>query len=366
MSLKKDKFNSLDKKYMRFAINLASNNNGLTGTNPSVGCVVVKNKEIISYGSTKINGRPHAEIIALRKNKKKIFGSLLYVTLEPCSHFGKTPPCTKSIIKSKVKKVNYSIEDLDYRTFNKSKKILKSNKIITKSGLLKNETKVIYKKYNYIKKNNYPYITGKLACSSNFYILKNNSLITNVHSRSVSHLLRYRNHGILTSYKTINSDNPKLNCRISGLEKFSPKRIILDKNLKIKMNTYIMMSSKKIKTLIFHNSKNKKKIKKIKNKGIKLIYLDVKNNGDFNLKEVIKIIYNNGIHNLLVEFGKDLTQKMISEKLFNEFYLFRSGKNLYNKEKINVSNINKQLIKNFKTFKYVNTYLDKDKLIHYY
>jgi len=146
MSLKKDKFNSLDKKYMRFAINLASNNNGLTGTNPSVGCVVVKNKEIISYGSTKINGRPHAEIIALRKNKKKIFGSLLYVTLEPCSHFGKTPPCTKSIIKSKVKKVNYSIEDLDYRTFNKSKKILKSNKIITKSGLLKNETKVIYKK----------------------------------------------------------------------------------------------------------------------------------------------------------------------------------------------------------------------------
>ena len=105
MSLKKDSYSNFDKKIMRFAIDLANTNKGLTSTNPSVGCVVVKNKKIISYAATKIGGRPHAEAIALNKNKNKNFGSSLYLTLEPCTHYGKTPPCTNSIIKSKIKKV---------------------------------------------------------------------------------------------------------------------------------------------------------------------------------------------------------------------------------------------------------------------
>ena len=85
MSLKKDRFNSFDKNYMRFAINLAINQNGLTGTNPSVGCVIVKNKKIISYGATSLNGRPHAETVALKKCKNNTSKSTIYVTLEPCS-----------------------------------------------------------------------------------------------------------------------------------------------------------------------------------------------------------------------------------------------------------------------------------------
>ena len=111
MSLKKDRFNSFDKKNMRFAINLAKDRNGLTGTNPSVGCVIVKNKNIISYSATNYNGRPHAETIALNKSKNKNSNSTIYLTLEPCSHYGKTPPCTKAIINSKVRNVYYSIED---------------------------------------------------------------------------------------------------------------------------------------------------------------------------------------------------------------------------------------------------------------
>ena len=123
MSLKKDSFSSFDKKNMRFAINLAKNQNGLTGTNPSVGCVIVKNKKIISYGVTNLNGRPHAETIALNKCRGNSTNCSIYVTMEPCSHYGKTPPCTNAIIKSKAKKVYYSIEDSDLRSFNNSKKI---------------------------------------------------------------------------------------------------------------------------------------------------------------------------------------------------------------------------------------------------
>ena len=366
MSLKKDRFNSFDKKYMRFAINLAKNQNGLTGINPSVGCVIVKNKKIISYGATNFNGRPHAETIALNKNKNNNSGSSIYLTLEPCSHYGKTPPCTKAIIKSKVKKVFYSIEDIDLKCFRKSKKILKSKNIYTKSGLLINNVKKLYKNYNYIKKNKMPYVIGKLACSSNLFILKNNKLITNEHSRKVGHLLRYKNQGILTSYKTINTDNPKLNCRINGLEKFSPIKFIIDKDLKINMTSYIVNNSHKNNTVIFHSSKNIKKINNLKYNKIKLIYLDINKNGHIDLKQIFCKIYDMRIHNLLVECGNTLTSKILQEKLFNEFYLFKSNKKINNKDAINVKNINKTLNKTFKSKKKINTYLDKDSLIHYY
>ena len=366
MSLKKDKFNSFDKNNMRFAINLAVNQNGLTGTNPSVGCVIVKNKKIISYGVTNLDGRPHAETIALKKCKNNSSKSTIYVTLEPCSHYGKTPPCTNTIIKSKVKKVYYSIEDSDLRSFNNSKKILSSKKISTKSGLMKKETKKLYKKYNYVRKNKMPYIIGKLACSSNFYILKKNKPITNEHSRKVSHLLRYQNQGILTSYKTINSDNPKLNCRINGLEKFSPTRLIIDKDLKTNMNSYIIRSSIKYNTIIFYNSSNKKKINYLKQKKIKLIFSDLNKYGVMDLKFIFKKIYENGIHNILVECGSELTRSILKKKLFNEFYLFKSNNKIINKDRFDVKIINTNLKKIFKNKENINTYLDKDSLIHYY
>ena len=111
---------------MDLALCLASQRIGLTGDNPSVGCVIVKNNEIISTGQTGLGGRPHAEISAIKNaDKKKIIGSTMYVTLEPCNHYGKTPPCTKFIIKSKKKKIYFGVEDPDKRTFGKSTSILK-------------------------------------------------------------------------------------------------------------------------------------------------------------------------------------------------------------------------------------------------
>jgi len=366
MSSKKDKFSSEDKKFMKLALNLASNNKSLTGTNPSVGCVLVKDKRIISYGVTGINGRPHAETVAINKNFKNVAGSTAYITLEPCSHYGQTPPCTNALIKSKIKKVFYSIDDVDVRTFQKSKKILNKKKILTRSGLLKKETSFLYKNYNFIKKNKFPYLIGKLAVSSNFFILKNNSHITNEHSRKVSHLLRYLNQGILTSYKTINTDNPRLSCRISGLEMYSPKIIIIDKNLKINSKSFVLNNINKSPTFIFHNSKDSKKIFNLKKKGIKLIYVDIEKNGYFNLKKIFKKLYLIGIHQIIVESGKNLTLEILSQNLFNEFYLFRANKHLKSKNKINIKAVLKKLSSSFKNKRQVNTFLDKDNLIHYY
>ncbi len=109
MSTKKDKFSKKDKEYMQLAINLASVRKGLTGDNPSVGCLIVKNDKIISIGQTGYDGRPHAEYNAINNSVEKIKGSKMYVTLEPCNHYGKTPPCTKSIIKSGISEIVYAM-----------------------------------------------------------------------------------------------------------------------------------------------------------------------------------------------------------------------------------------------------------------
>ena len=121
-------------------------------------------------------------------------GSTVYLSLEPCSHYGKTPPCTKALIKSGVKRVIFSIKDSDDRSHNKAKQILRSKNILTKSGLLYKEAKKFYKSYNYAKLKKFPYIIGKIACSSDYYIARNNSPITNEYSKKIGHLLRYKNH----------------------------------------------------------------------------------------------------------------------------------------------------------------------------
>ena len=360
MSSKKDKL------YMGLALNLASERYGLTGPNPSVGCVIVKNEQIISVGQTGLNGRPHAEFNAIKNCKKKLEGSTIYVSLEPCSHSGKTPPCTNLIIKNKIKKVFFAINDKDKRSFNKAKKILNSKKISVKRFLLKNEARNFYKSYFFSMTKNRPYVTGKIAKSKDDYIFFRNRKITNKYSLITSHLLRYTNQGILISANTLNSDNPKLTCRIKGLENFSPKIFILDKNLICKNNLHIIETAKKIKTYIFYNKKDKKKIKLLKKAGIFLIHLDLNKNNHFDLSTVLKKINTVGIKHLLVEGGKKLTMNFLKSNFFNEFYLFKSNKILGIRGKVKITNIVRKLPLKFKFHKKINTFIDKDELIHYY
>ena len=322
---------------MKFALNLASDRLGLTGENPSVGCVIVKNDEIISTGQTSLNGRPHAEYNAIKNCKKNLNGSKMYISLEPCTHYGKTPPCTNIIVKSKIKEVLFSIEDTDTRTKFKSINILKKKKIKVKYGLLKNEAKKIYKSYIYNKSAKLPFVTGKLAISKDKFIYsKKRKKITSKYSDNITHLLRYKNDSILITSKTLNIDNPRLDCRIDGLSQYSPKRIILDRNLSIKKKSYIFQTSNKKNTIIFYKEGHLKKINLLKKKGVKLIKLQTDNNNFFNLKSVLNKIYSMGCRNLLVEGGKTLTNNFLKHKFFNQFYLFHSLKKLGNRAKLNV------------------------------
>ncbi len=361
MSTKKDKFTKKDSFFMTLAFNLARDRSGLTGKNPPVGCVIVKNDEIISIGQTGLMGRPHAEFNAIKSTKKKLKNSTIYLSLEPCMHYGKTPPCSKLIIKSKIKKVIFSIIDIDKRTRAKSIKFFKSKKIIVKNGLLKKEANKIYKPYMFNKSKNLPFVTGKLAVSKDNFIYSRKKLrITNKYSDKITHLLRYKNDSILISGKTLNSDNPRLNCRIEGLSNFSPKRIILDRRLSIKKNSHIYSSTINKNTVIFYNNAKKKKINLLKKRGIKLIKFPVNDDNLFDLKLVLKKIFSIGCRNLLVEGGKNLTDSFIKNKLFNEFYLFKSPNKLGSMGKLNVSSLLHQLTFNYKSKSNINSFTGND------
>ena len=367
MSSKKDNLYQQDKYFMNLAINLANNRKGFTGLNPSVGCVIVKNNKIISYGQTGFNGRPHAEYEAIKKCKKKdLKNSSIYISMEPCTHYGKTPPCTNLIIKSKIKKVLYSINDVDKRTKNKAHSLLKSKGIVVSKGILKYKTKNIYKNYFNHKKYKKPFIAAKIACSNDFYTSSQKKKITNKYSRNVSHLLRYQFDSILISSKTANTDNSKLSCRINGLENFSPHRLILDKNLKIKNNSPIINDINKNNTIIFHSSKNKKKIKLLKSKKIKLIYTNLDIHNNINLNAVFSKAYNNGITSIIIEGGKTLTKNLLRDRLINEFYLFKSKNNLGKLGKNSISNLKNKMSFFFKKKENIKTFLDGDEIIKYY
>ncbi len=334
MSSKKDKFTLKDKNYMRLALNLAIARKGLTGENPSVGCLIVKNDRIISIGQTGFNGRPHAEHNAINNSLEKLSGSKMYVTLEPCNHYGKTPPCTKNIIKSGISEIIYCMEDIDKKVKGKSFKILSNKEIKVRKGLLENEAKNLYDSYIVNRSKNLPYVTAKIAITKNKLLYSEQcKRITDKSSDKITHFLRYKNDSIMISSKTLNIDNPKLNCRLKGFEKFSPRRIILDRNLDIKLNSYIFKSVKKNNTIIFHKSLNNKKIKILTKKGVFLVKSKIDNKKLFDLRIILKELYILGTRNLLIEGGDMITKNLIKNRLIDKFYLFKSHKNLLTKRK---------------------------------
>jgi len=366
MSTKKDKFSSKDKFYMGIALKLAISRQGHTGSNPSVGCVIVKNDKIISIGQTSFNGRPHAEFNAIKNCIDDLNGSKMYVTLEPCCHHGLTPPCTNIIIKSKIKEVIYSVADIDKRVRNKSLKILKANNIKVKKGLFEDKINNFYSTYFFNRKNQLPYVTGKIAVSKNNLIYsKLDKKITNKHSDKFTHLLRYKNDALMVSYKTLNKDNSKLNCRIKGFSNYSPKRIILDNKLQTKINSYVIKTANKDNTIIFYNQADKSKILDFKKKKIQLIKSKVNEQGKFDVKAILKKLYSFNCRNLLIEGGDSLTNHLLKNRIFNKFYLYKSPKNLSKEIEYVKFNSLDVLKKNYKKEFNLKLFLEKDKITLY-
>ena len=321
--------------YLDLAFHLAEKNLGRTKLNPTVGTVIVKNGSVISSGVTSLQGRPHSEFNALN-NLKNCRGATLYTTLEPCTHYGKTPPCTNIIIKKKIKNVFYSFEDPDKRTFKKAKKILSQKGIKTKLIRSKKFSK-FYKSYFTNKKLFIPYLTAKIAISKDYFTInKKEKWITNKISRNKVHLLRSMHDCVLSTSKSINRDDSLLNCRINGLNNNKPDLFIID----LKLNLRKKLSLKKYlqirKTFLITNKNNINKTLVYKKLGYKFIFINkLKDKNDFNL--LFKKIYKKGYSRMLIETGLTFLNTLIKYKIVHELYIFKSDKKLGKNGKNNTS-----------------------------
>ena len=315
--------------FMNLALQQASRSLGNTKENPAVGCVIVKNNTLIGAGYTSINGRPHAEHNAIKSTREVVKNSELYVTLEPCSNYGKTSPCVHKIIRNQFKKVYFSIRDPDKRSFNKSSIKLRKSKVIVNIGALSGKIKKFYKSYYLLKKNALPFVTCKLAVSKDFFTIdKKNNWITNKYSRSRVHLLRSFYDCIMTSSQTIISDDPLLTCRIYGLERRSPSRIILDNKLRVPAKSKIFKDAYKYRTIVFHNKNNKKKVKKLRALGVKIYKIAINKNGDIDLKKALIKAQSLGFSRIFLESGIKLATSFLENKLVNDLKIFIAAKNL--------------------------------------
>jgi diaminohydroxyphosphoribosylaminopyrimidine deaminase / 5-amino-6-(5-phosphoribosylamino)uracil reductase len=309
--------------YLDLAFEKAKKNLGKTKLNPSVGTVIVKNNAVISSAVTTLNGRPHAEYNALKKIKN-CEGASLYSTLEPCTHYGLTPPCVNMIIKKKIKYVYYCFNDPDLRTFKKAKIILKRKKIITKQ-IKSINFKRFYDSYFFNKKFKLPFISSKIAISKDYYsINKKSKWITNKNSQKITHLLRSENDCIFSTSKSINKDNSLLNCRIKGLNNLKPDLFIIDLNLNLKKNLSIIDTAKKRKIFLITKKDNVKKVKFFKNKGFRIILIKSLNSKkDF--KKLFKYIYQLGYCRAFFETGLTFLNKLLNFELLNILYVFQSN-----------------------------------------
>jgi diaminohydroxyphosphoribosylaminopyrimidine deaminase/5-amino-6-(5-phosphoribosylamino)uracil reductase len=285
-----------------------------------VGAVLVKNGKIIAEGYHRQAGLPHAEIEAIKKAKVNLNGATLYLNLEPCCHYGKTPPCVYEIIKNKIKRVVISTVDPNPLIKHKSIKILKKAGIIVKMGLLKKEAQQLNEVFFRNMQAGRPFIAAKIAQSLDGKIATRAGLskwITSLRSRKLAKSLRDKYDCVLVGINTVAKDDPHL----AGLKKV-PYRVIIDPQLRISNNCFIMRNNPQ-KTLIFSLSRNKLKIKK--NFPAQVFFVKSKNE-IIPVKKILKVLYNKGITSVFVEGGSYTLGNFLDNRLIDKFYFFIAPK----------------------------------------
>lgn len=326
-------------KYMRMALRLSLKAKGLTSPNPLVGAVIVKNDKVISTGFHRKAGLRHAEIIALEKAGAKAKGAILYVTLEPCSSFGRTPPCTEAIIRSGIKKVVVGMVDPNPKHRGKGIKILDGHNIKTICGVLEKDIRKINQPFiKYITKD-MPYVTLKVAQSLDGKIATQSGeskWITCEKSRDFSHRTRKDFDAIMVGINTALKDNPLLSPTRNIKDKKFYK-IVLDTHLKIKKNMRIFNDADKFAVIIATSKKNiiknQNKIKLLVNKGAIILGVEEKN-GLLDLKDLFRKLARLEIINILVEGGGKVTGSLWDENLIDYAMFFVSPKIVGGKDAI--------------------------------
>jgi diaminohydroxyphosphoribosylaminopyrimidine deaminase/5-amino-6-(5-phosphoribosylamino)uracil reductase len=319
----------IDEGFVKKTLRLAKKGLGSTSPNPLVGALVVKDRKIISSGYHKKAGAPHAEIEALSKAGKRAKGGTLYVNLEPCNHYGRTPPCTKAILKSSVKKVVVGMVDPNPHVTGGGCEFLSSHGVKVKCNVLEEECKRLNEVYiKYITKHK-PFVILKGALTLDGWIATqtgNSKWITCEKSRKFVHSLRKRVDAILVGVETVIVDNPFLTPYLIGRSTRDPFRVIVDTNLRIPLHSRVFDSPKSGLTIIAVGSNvDSRKRNKIEDLGARVVNCQIRN-GRIDLADLLDELAKMSISSVLVEGGATLFGSMIREELVDKYYIFLAPK----------------------------------------
>jgi diaminohydroxyphosphoribosylaminopyrimidine deaminase/5-amino-6-(5-phosphoribosylamino)uracil reductase len=315
-----------DEQWMKRVLRLAEKGKGRTSPNPMVGAILVKGDKLVGEGYHVKAGEAHAEVVALQRAREKARGAILYLNLEPCTHYGKTPPCAPQVIQAGVKRVIIGMEDPNPLVKGKGVEILKRAGVDVEVGILEKECRRLNEAFcKYILKKE-PFVILKAATTLDGKIATRNGdskWISGEASRRFVHKLRNQVDGVLVGIGTVLKDDPLLTARIRGGR--DPYRIILDSRLKISEEARVIGTSPSRAIIVTTELAPRDKIERLEKRGVQILIFGSKEER-INLRSCLSKLGEMGMMNLMVEGGSEVNGSFLDEGLIDKVLLFLSPK----------------------------------------
>lgn len=318
-----------DKKYMQRALELAQLAWGQTSPNPAVGAVFVKNGSIVGEGYHQKAGKPHAEIIALQQAKGSAANATLYVTLEPCCHFGRTPPCADAIIHAGVTRTVIAMRDPNPLVAGKGIHRLRKAGVQISCGILRREAMRLNEAYVHFHRTGLPFVIVKWAMTLDGRTSTDRGesrWISNKQSRRYVHYLRSGVDAILVGAGTVMRDNPRLSVRFKGRASRQPLRVILDDTLRIPLAAKCLKTQQGARAVIFTTARaSTRKIRTFEKRGHHVVVMRAPG-GRFSIHHVLKALSRMGVQSLLVEGGREVCGTFFRDRAVQKLVVFIAPK----------------------------------------
>ncbi len=317
-----------DVRHMRHAMMLAERALGTVAPNPAVGCVIVQGGQstgrVVGRGWTQKGGRPHAEVVALAQAGEAARGATAYVTLEPCSHHGVTPPCATALIEAGVSRVVAAVGDPDPRVSGRGFEMLRKAWVDETIGVLRDEAAALNAGFFLRIMERRPLVTLKMAISVDgkmAHAPTGGQWITGKEARRFGHLLRARHDAILVGIKTVLADDPELTCRIPGLEARSPIRLVLDSALRLPITTNLVRTAPRVPVLVFTTVEGGDTLRA---HGVGVVRVLPDTQGRPDLRAVLRELAERGLTRLLVEGGAVVEDAFLAQGFADRLEIFRA------------------------------------------
>ncbi len=321
-----------DRRFMTLALALGRRGLGRTWPNPAVGAVAVKDGVIVGRGWTQAGGRPHAEVEALRRAGDAARGATMYVTLEPCSHHGKSSPCADAIVTAGIARVVSALEDPNPKVAGQGYARLRAAGVTVATGIGAEEARHDHAGHIRRMRDGRPNVTLKLAVSADGKAGaagRKPLAITGAETRQRVHLLRAQNDAIMIGIGTVLADDPLLTCRLPGMEKDSPVRIVLDGGLHLPPSSRLAKTARQTPVWVIcgMDAPRAAEAALLRERGVKVLRLQL-SIGRLDLAAVLELIAGRGITRLLVEGGPTVAASFVAADLADEAIVFRSAKSV--------------------------------------